>query len=166
MSGHTKLILRELLPRAKIFVAEAARRLAAQEARVADLQRKGRDAPQSKKLARSCRKRWPCNKSRKYAGTRSSSRSGIQKSQCFGLRQSGNPHQGLNRMEDWEAIEHIRTAIADIERLRADTLQLLHESSALLDQIDRINKPLISLPAAKEQRSVPRLGFGHAVLES
>jgi len=69
-------------------------------------------------------------------------------------------------MEDWEAIEHIRTAIADIERLRADTLQLLHESSALLDQIDRINKPLISLPAADEQRSVPRLGFGHAVLES
>src|SRR5262249_15236252 len=50
MSGHTKLILRELLPRAKIFVAEAARRLATQEARVADLQRKGRDAPQSKKL--------------------------------------------------------------------------------------------------------------------
>jgi hypothetical protein len=50
MSGHTKLILRELLPRAKIFVAEAARRLAAQEARVADFQRKGRDAPQSKKL--------------------------------------------------------------------------------------------------------------------
>jgi len=26
-------------------------------------------------------------------------------------------------MEDWEAIEHIRAAVADIERLRADSLQ-------------------------------------------
>ena len=49
-SAHTKLIVQELLPRAKNFVAEGERRLAAQEARVADLQRKGRDAPQSKKL--------------------------------------------------------------------------------------------------------------------
>ena len=49
-SAHTKLIVRELLPRAKGFVAEGERRLAAQEARVADLQRKGRDSPQSKTL--------------------------------------------------------------------------------------------------------------------
>jgi hypothetical protein len=62
-------------------------------------------------------------------------------------------------MEDWEAIEHIRAAVADIERLRADTLQLLHESSALLDQIDRINRPLIALPAANEQRSGRQFAF-------
>jgi hypothetical protein len=53
-------------------------------------------------------------------------------------------------MEDWEAIEQLRAAMADIERLRADTLQLLHESSALLDKIDQIDRPLISLPAAKK----------------
>jgi len=47
---HTKLIVRELLPRARDFVAEGKRRLAAQEARVADLQRKGHDASQSRKL--------------------------------------------------------------------------------------------------------------------
>ena len=56
-------------------------------------------------------------------------------------------------MEDWKAIEQIRAAVADIERLRADTLQLLHESSAFLDQIDRINRPLISMPTGKEQTS-------------
>jgi hypothetical protein len=50
VSAHTKLIVRELLPRAKNFVAESEGRLAAQEARVADLQRKGLDAPQSRKL--------------------------------------------------------------------------------------------------------------------
>ena len=59
-------------------------------------------------------------------------------------------------MEDWEAIEHIRAAVADIERLRADSLQLLHESGVLLDQIDRINRPLIALPTAREQRSARR----------
>jgi len=45
-------------------------------------------------------------------------------------------------MQDWEAIEQIRAAIADIERLRTDRLQLLHESGALLDQIDRIDTNL------------------------
>jgi hypothetical protein len=59
-------------------------------------------------------------------------------------------------MEDWKTIEQIRAAVADIERLRADTLQLLHESSALLDQIDRINRPLISMPTGKEQTSAPQ----------
>jgi hypothetical protein len=44
------LIIDELLPRAKTFVAEGEQRLAALEARVADLQRKGHDALQSKKL--------------------------------------------------------------------------------------------------------------------
>jgi hypothetical protein len=29
--------------------------------------------------------------------------------------------------------------VADLERLRADTLQLLHESGELLEQIERIN---------------------------
>jgi len=62
-------------------------------------------------------------------------------------------------MEDWKAIEQIRAAVADIERLRADTLQLLHESSALLDQIDRINRPLISMPTGKELTSAPQFGF-------
>jgi len=62
-------------------------------------------------------------------------------------------------MEDWKTIEQIRAAVADIERLRADTLQLLHESSALLDQIDRINRPLISMPTGKEQTSAPQFGF-------
>ena len=62
-------------------------------------------------------------------------------------------------MEDWKAIEQIRAAVADIERLRADTLQLLHESSVLLDQIDRINRPLISMPTGKGQTSAPQFGF-------
>lgn len=48
--SHIQLIIEELLPRAKSFVAEGQRRLAAQEARVAQLQRKGRDTPQSTKL--------------------------------------------------------------------------------------------------------------------
>jgi hypothetical protein len=61
--------------------------------------------------------------------------------------------------EDWEAIEQVRAAVADIERLRADTLQLLHESSALLDQIDRINRPLIALPTARERRSARQFAF-------
>jgi len=61
--------------------------------------------------------------------------------------------------EDWEAIEQVREAVADIERLRADMLQLLHESSALLDQIDRINRPLIALPTAREQRSARQFAF-------
>lgn len=50
IQSHTKLIIDELLPRAKGLVADGERRLAAQEARVADLQRQGRHAPQSKKL--------------------------------------------------------------------------------------------------------------------
>jgi hypothetical protein len=50
ISAHTKLIIRELLPQAIAFVAEGERRLAAQEARVADLQRKGLHAPQSNRL--------------------------------------------------------------------------------------------------------------------
>ena len=62
-------------------------------------------------------------------------------------------------MEDWEAIEHIRAAVADIERLRAGSLQLLHESGVLLDQIDRINRPLIALPTAREQRSAQQFPF-------
>jgi hypothetical protein len=62
-------------------------------------------------------------------------------------------------MGDWDAIQQVRAAVADIERLRADTLQLLHESSALLDQIDRINRPLIGLPRAREQRSARQFGF-------
>jgi hypothetical protein len=48
--SHLKLVEEELLPRAERFVEEGERRLAAQEARVANLERKGRDVPQSKKL--------------------------------------------------------------------------------------------------------------------
>ena len=48
--SHLKLVIEELLPRAKQFVEDSERRLAAQEARVANLERKGRDLPQSKKL--------------------------------------------------------------------------------------------------------------------
>jgi len=48
--SHTKLVIEELLPRARKFVEDSERRLAAQEARVADLERKGRDLPQSRKL--------------------------------------------------------------------------------------------------------------------
>jgi len=62
-------------------------------------------------------------------------------------------------MEHWEAIAQVRAAVADIERLRTDTLQLLHESSVLLDQINRIDRPLMGLPRAKEQRSAPQFGF-------
>jgi hypothetical protein len=48
--SHSQFVREELLPQAKSFVVEGERRLAAQEARVADLERQGRDAPQSKKL--------------------------------------------------------------------------------------------------------------------
>jgi hypothetical protein len=44
--SHTQLIIEELLPQAKSFVAEGQRWLAAQEA----IKRKGRDTPQSTKL--------------------------------------------------------------------------------------------------------------------
>jgi hypothetical protein len=67
-------------------------------------------------------------------------------------------------MEDWEAIEQIRAAIADMERLRAETLQLLLESGALLEQIDRIDTPLISSPKDEEHRLALCLrtsGLGH-----
>jgi hypothetical protein len=49
-NSHAKFVREDLLPRAEKFVAEGEQRVAAQEARVADLERKGRDAPQSKKL--------------------------------------------------------------------------------------------------------------------
>jgi hypothetical protein len=48
--SHLKLVIEELLPQAQRFVEEGERRLAAQEARVTNLERKGRDIPQSKKL--------------------------------------------------------------------------------------------------------------------
>ena len=48
--AHIDLIVQELLPQAKSFVAEGEQRLAAQEGRVADLVRKGRDGAQSKRL--------------------------------------------------------------------------------------------------------------------
>jgi hypothetical protein len=49
-SSHIKLVVEKLLPRAKSYVADGERRLAAQEARVADLERSGRDSPESKRL--------------------------------------------------------------------------------------------------------------------
>jgi hypothetical protein len=48
--AHKRLIVEDLLPQAKTYVAEGEQRLAAQEARVTTLERQGRDAPQSKKL--------------------------------------------------------------------------------------------------------------------
>ncbi|MFY9837001.1 MAG: hypothetical protein WAK55_11115 [Xanthobacteraceae bacterium] len=53
--SHMRMVEEELLPQAKIYVSEAKRRLAAQEARVADLERKGFDAPLSKKLLKTMR---------------------------------------------------------------------------------------------------------------
>jgi hypothetical protein len=57
-------------------------------------------------------------------------------------------------MDDWETIQQVRAAVADIDRLRlrVDMLQLIHESNALLRQIDRTNTPLIDSPTADEQR--------------
>jgi hypothetical protein len=48
--SHKRSIVESLLPQAKNLVSEGERRLAAQEARVAELERAGRDAVQSKKL--------------------------------------------------------------------------------------------------------------------
>jgi hypothetical protein len=92
MSAHTVLIVRELLPRAKNFVAEGERRLAAQEARVADLQRKGHDAPQSKKLLTIMRETMALQIGHvKLLEREVLADSSIER--ILGVRQSGNPHQ-------------------------------------------------------------------------
>jgi hypothetical protein len=58
-------------------------------------------------------------------------------------------------MEDWQIIRQNLVAVAEMERLRADSLQLLDQSSLLLRLIDRINSPLISPSSGNEH------GFGH-----
>ncbi|MGB8627781.1 MAG: hypothetical protein WCD69_00095 [Xanthobacteraceae bacterium] len=47
---HIDLVIQELLPQARTFVAEGQRRLAAQEAIVDGLEAAGRNKPESKKL--------------------------------------------------------------------------------------------------------------------
>lgn len=47
-------------------------------------------------------------------------------------------------MEDWQIIRQNLVAVAEMERLRADSLQLLDQSSQLLRLIDRITGPLIA----------------------
>jgi hypothetical protein len=48
--AHIDLVIEELLPRARTFVAEGRRRLAAQEARLAGLEAAGWNKPESGKL--------------------------------------------------------------------------------------------------------------------
>jgi len=43
-------------------------------------------------------------------------------------------------MDDRAEIDQLRAAVADLERLRADTLQLLHESGELLEKIERTRR--------------------------
>ena len=53
-------------------------------------------------------------------------------------------------MEDWQIIRQNLVAVAEMERLRADSLQLLDQSSQLLRLIDRINCPLIASSSGNE----------------
>jgi hypothetical protein len=48
--AHINLVIEELLPQARIFVAEGQHRLAAQEARVAGFEAAGENRPESRKL--------------------------------------------------------------------------------------------------------------------
>jgi len=50
MRPHTPQMIEEMVVRAKNLVAEGEQRLRAQEARVVELERKGRKAPESRKL--------------------------------------------------------------------------------------------------------------------
>ena len=50
MHPHTRTIIDRMLPRAKGLAADGEKRVCVQEARVAELERKGRIAPESKKL--------------------------------------------------------------------------------------------------------------------
>jgi hypothetical protein len=50
MHPHTRTIIDQMLPRAKGLAADGEERVRVQEARVAELERKGRIAPESKKL--------------------------------------------------------------------------------------------------------------------
>jgi hypothetical protein len=50
--------------------------------------------------------------------------------------------------EDREVIEQIRAAIADMDRLRADSLEILNHSNQLLRMIDLMNRPLMGGPPA------------------
>jgi hypothetical protein len=47
--------------------------------------------------------------------------------------------------EDREIIARVRSAIADIERLRADSVEIVNHSNQLLRLIDQMNKPLIGV---------------------
>jgi len=53
-------------------------------------------------------------------------------------------------MEDWQIIRQNLVAVAEMERLRADSLQLLDQSSRLLRLIDRMNSPLIAPSSGNE----------------
>jgi hypothetical protein len=56
MHQHTRTIIDELLPRARGLAAEAEERVRVQETRVAELERKGRITPESRKLLKIMRK--------------------------------------------------------------------------------------------------------------
>jgi hypothetical protein len=53
--------------------------------------------------------------------------------------------------EDREIIERVRSAISDIERLRADTVEIVNQSTQLLCLIDQMNKPLIGAITDKDR---------------
>jgi hypothetical protein len=54
--------------------------------------------------------------------------------------------------EDWQAIEKLRAAVTEMDRLRACSLEVLNQSSQLLRIIDQINSPLIDTSSARQPR--------------
>jgi hypothetical protein len=48
--------------------------------------------------------------------------------------------------EDWKKIQQIHAAIADLARLRGDSLEIINHSNQLLRMIDLMNKPLMGVP--------------------
>jgi hypothetical protein len=52
--------------------------------------------------------------------------------------------------EDREIIERVRSAIADIERLRAQSVEIVNHSNQVLRLIDQMSKPLIGAITDKD----------------
>ena len=52
--------------------------------------------------------------------------------------------------EDWRVIQQRLAAVAEMEWLRAKSLKVLDQSSALLRRVDQINSPLIDTSGARQ----------------
>ena len=60
--------------------------------------------------------------------------------------------------EDRELIEQVRAAIADMERLRDDSLEIIHHSHQLLRMINLLGKPLMGAPSTRNPNGDPAFG--------